>query len=100
MRRQRNDSPGLGPDLKHHISQVFKDGGRTGDATSKRSRHPARCPPRRDRRRRRRPRVDGCVALGVVNVFAGFSALYLKSSLKTCSAFIGCEVAGISNDGA
>lgn len=31
MSRQRHDSPGLGPDLKDHISQVFKDGGRTGD---------------------------------------------------------------------
>lgn len=31
MSRQRHDSPGLGPDLKHHISQVFKDGVRTGD---------------------------------------------------------------------
>lgn len=31
MRRQRNNSPGLSPDLKHHISQVFKDECRTGD---------------------------------------------------------------------
>lgn len=51
MQRQRNDSPGLGPDLKHHISQVFKDGGRTGDGElGLKARHLKLCSPGGERR--------------------------------------------------